>query len=80
MEASIVIPMWQLIIYLVGFTFSYAVIVFMTKQNVIEIKYIKENYVLHELYKNEVDHLNNTLKEIKALNTKILEKLTSKSN
>jgi len=79
MEANVVIPIWQLIVFVVGFASSYAVIAYMTRRNTQEIKDIKANYVSSELYKNEVKHINSTLDEIKGQNIQILAFLTSKS-
>jgi hypothetical protein len=80
METSVVIPIWQLIVYAVFFASSYAVIAYMTKRNTKDIESIKTNYVSLELYKNEVHHINNTLDEIKTQNTQILAMLAGKSN
>ncbi|WP_455756477.1 hypothetical protein [Sulfurimonas sp.] len=80
MEASVIIPMWQVIVYAVFFASSYAVIAYMTRRNTKEIEDIKKSYVSSELYKNEVNHINNTLDEIKGQNTQILAMLASKSN
>lgn len=79
MEASVVVPLWQLIVFVVGFASSYAVIAYMTRRNTQEIKDIKENYVSSELYTNEVQHINSTLDEIKSQNIQILAMLASES-
>ena len=80
MEASVIIPMWQIIVYVVIFAGSYAVIAYMTKRNTKEIEFIRANYVTTELYQNEVSHINKTLDEIKAQNIQILERLENKTS
>lgn len=80
MEASVTIPTWQVIVSIIVFASSYAVIAYMTKRNTKEIEEIKRNYVSTELYQNEVSHINNTLDEIKSQNIQILAMLTNKSN
>jgi len=72
METSVVIPMWQLIVYTVFFASSYAVIAYMTRRNTVEIKDMDKKYVSSELYHSEVKHINETLGEIKIQNSQII--------
>lgn len=76
MEASVIIPVWQVVVYIIIFAGSYTVIAYMTKQNYQEIQLMKKLFVSKELYINEITHINNTLDEIKAQNIQILEKLS----
>lgn len=91
MEASVVIPMWQVIVYVVLFAGSYAVIAYMTRTNtkhiealftksdaMMEEKTARSTFVTLELYKSEVRHLNETLGDVKAQNNQILLILTNK--
>lgn len=91
MEASVVIPVWQVIVSIVLFAGSYAVIAHMTRTNTkhIETLFVKSDammeekearatFVTLELYKSEVNHLNKTLEDLKTQNTQILSILTSK--
>jgi len=93
MQAEIVIPLWQIIIYIVIFAGSYAVVAYMTRVNtkhietlfeksdaMMEEKIARETFVTLELYKSEVNHLNSTLQDVKNQNTQILSILTTKSN
>ena len=91
MEVSVVVPIWELIVLVVMFAGSYAVVVFMTKQNakeiathkreiVKEVEQMRKTFVTAELYNNEVQHINNTLSEIKNQNTQILALLASNKN
>lgn len=93
MEASVVIPMWQLIVSIVLFAGSFAVFAYMTRTNTkhIEALFIKTDammeekearatFVTLELYKSEISHLNKTLEDVKVQSTQILSLLTSRSN
>jgi len=93
METSVLIPMWQVIVYIVLFAGSYGVIAYMTRINtkhietlfvksdaMMEEKEARSTFVTLELYKSEVNHLNKTLEDVKAQNTQILSILTSKLN
>ena len=80
MEAKVIIPLWGVIVSLILFAGSFAVIAYMTRRNTQEIKDIRDNYVSSELYHNEVKHINSNLDEIKGQNTQILAMLASKSS
>lgn len=91
MEATVIIPLYQVLVLVLGFVSTSAVIAYMTKrntedikamriQNTKEINNIKKDYVSSELYTNEVRHINDSLADIKGQNTQILAMLASKSN
>lgn len=93
MEVEVLIPLWQVIVLLIGFAGSFAVVAYMTRVNTTNIKTLatltnemmkekvaRSTFVTLELYKSEVNHLNRTLEDVKAQNTQILTILTSTQN
>lgn len=91
MQVEVIIPLWQIIVLIIGFAGSFAVVAYMTRSNTKEIKTLtvkcedmmeekvaRKTFVTLELYKSEVNHLNKTLDEVKTSVFQILTILTSK--